>query len=246
MAYFTKALAYGRVHHAYLFQGPEHVGKTTFARMLAQTLLCESDKVIPCGKCRACEAYARAAHPDFLVVDRGEAEHLSIEKIREGIAALNTKPLLGSVRVAIIEEASRLTIEAGSALLKTLEEPGASVVLFLIAHADVLPTIASRCQRIQFGWIPTREKVETQEAEEVLAMDEAKKLLWVSARFSRGSVSIRREECGLFLRAVQHALRERLAQEPRHAVMLKKTLEAEAYLKANVDPRLVCEYVLLS
>ncbi len=154
--YFTHAFGSGRVHHAYLFEGPEHIGKTTFARMLANTLLCESETTIPCGSCRSCTAFIHGVHPDVAMLLKGEEDHVSIEQVREYIITLRTRPLLGIRRIGIIEEASRLTLEAANALLKTLEEPSASVVLFLITHTDVLPTIASRCQRIKFGFVSDR------------------------------------------------------------------------------------------
>lgn len=154
--YFTHAFGSGRVHHAYLFEGPEHIGKTTFARMLANTLLCENETTIPCGSCRPCIAFVHGVHPDVALLLKGEEDHVSIEKVREYILTLRTHPLLGNKRIGIIEEASKLTLEAANALLKTLEEPSASVVLFLVTHADVLPTIASRCQRIKFNFVTDR------------------------------------------------------------------------------------------
>lgn len=155
--YFEKAFAAGRVHHAYLFEGPAQVGKATFARMLAKALLCGGERTRPCGSCRACEAYDHGAHPDVLVFNRGEEASVQIEPIREFIAAMQTKPLLGKYRIGILEEAELLTLPAANALLKTLEEPAKSAVLFLISHTEVLPTIASRCQRIRFGFVAADE-----------------------------------------------------------------------------------------
>lgn len=155
-SYFTHAFGSGRVHHAYLFEGPEHIGKTTFARMLANTLLCEGETTIPCGSCRSCIAIAHGVHPDMAMLEKGEEDHVSIEQVREYILTLRTRPLLGIRRIGIIEDASTLTPEATNALLKTIEEPSAAVVLFLVTHTDVLPTIASRCQRIKFGFVADR------------------------------------------------------------------------------------------
>lgn len=158
--YFAKAFESGRIHHAYLFEGPEQVGKFTFAKMLAQTLLCkeEQDKVRPCGNCRACVAYLNKAHPDYFELrPEIDAGSISIIAVRECITTLRTMPLLSKYKIGIIEEAALLTAEAANALLKTLEEPGAHVILFLITAKTVLPTIASRLQRIRFNFVKAQE-----------------------------------------------------------------------------------------
>ncbi len=158
--YFAKAFESGRIHHAYLFEGPEQVGKFTFAKMLAQTLLCEEEvsRPHPCENCRACVAYLNGAHPDYFELrPEAEAGSISILAVRECIRTLRTRPLLGQYKIGIIEEATWLTQEAANALLKTLEEPGAHVILFLITAKTVLPTIASRLQRIRFSFVPAQE-----------------------------------------------------------------------------------------
>lgn len=280
--YFAKALGAGKIHHAYLFEGPEQVGKATFAHMLAKTLLCEGSEK-PCQTCRACQAYENQAHPDFLDLNPGDNPSISIESARKFISALATRPLLGAWRIGMIERADLLTAEAANALLKTLEEPGKQVVLFLISPTAVLSTIASRCQRIKFGFVPTAEienslidvadaqgiaslaagrpgqalafqdpvlyemhKTAIQEVTNVLSKDEGDKLLWISEQFGkRGNMKDKREECKEFLNRTQAVLRERLANDFTAASLLKKTMQAESLLKSNVDPRLVCEYLLL-
>src|SRR3989338_9550821 len=106
-AYFTRAFSMGRIHHAYLFEGLEHVGKATFARMLASTILCESETVRPCNVCRACRQILCGAHPDLLMLTKKEEEDttISIDAMREYIGVLQTRPLLASRRVGIMEEA---------------------------------------------------------------------------------------------------------------------------------------------
>lgn len=334
--YFGKAFSAGRVHHAYLFQGPEQVGKATFALMLSKTLLCEgpstsatglrssdellspklvegprsaSEELLPCGSCRACKAYDHGAHPDFLKLSKGENNSISVDSTREFISALYTRPLLGRHRVGIIEEAEKLGDEAANALLKTLEEPGPQVVLFLVAHAPLLPTIISRCQTIQFGFVPGPEienglsglpqsaeiaglaagrpgrafalrdpdtyrayKGRAREAVQVLFRKETDRLLWVSEQFGReGNLAERRERMHGQVKIFETILRDCLLTATRMDVamqhrflksemesglkkigrsellgLLKRTLQAPDLLKANVDPRLVGEYVLLN
>ena len=156
--YFTKAFAQGRIHHAYLFEGPAHVGKFTFATMLAKTLICEgTNEIVPCEICRACQAFTRGVHPDCVWLTQGEKPSVSIEEVREFIHTLSTKPLLSKVRIGILEDAASVTEEASHALLKTLEEPSLHVVLFLVTSTPLLPTIASRCQTIRFGLVSEEE-----------------------------------------------------------------------------------------
>ncbi len=175
--YFARAFSGGKVHHAYLFEGPEHVGKATFARMLARTLLCETNhptpllekegkRLVPCGACRGCTAFDHGTHPDVVTLTREEdAASISIEATRDFIHSLATTALLGSVKIGMIEEAELLHGEAANVLLKTLEEPARGVVIFLISHTLLLATIASRCQRIRFGFAASGDIVKALEGD---------------------------------------------------------------------------------
>lgn len=159
--YFARVFSTGKLHHAYFFEGPEHVGKATFARIFAKTLLCDGTAKPPCGACRGCKAFEHNSHPDFVPLTSGEESSISIESTREFIHSLTTTALLGSYKVGIIEEAELLTGEAAHALLKTLEEPARGVVMFLVSHKPLLETIVSRCQRIRFGLVAPAEIIKT-------------------------------------------------------------------------------------
>ncbi len=142
------AISSKRASHAYLITGPEHVGKTTLARLLAQALNCTGPNV-PCGVCRACQLVAAGKHPDLHLV-APEGNTLKIDQVRALQHDLALSPMEGRVRVAILEGMDRATSEACNALLKTLEEPNPHVVLILTApEADaLLPTMVSRCQLV--------------------------------------------------------------------------------------------------
>jgi DNA polymerase-3 subunit delta' len=136
------------IAHAYLITGPEHIGKSTLARMLAQALNCDGQPA-PCGQCRACKLLAAGKHPDLhLITPEGNA--LKIDQVRALQHDLALSPVEGRFRVAILEGMEKATAEASNALLKTLEEPPPHVVLVLIApEAEaLLPTIVSRCQPV--------------------------------------------------------------------------------------------------
>ena len=94
----TGALANGRVAHAYLFVGPERVGKRTLALKLAQALNCEDDER-PCGECSTCRRIAGGIHADVQTVtveeaedDEGMRKGIHVSQIREIERATALKP----------------------------------------------------------------------------------------------------------------------------------------------------------
>lgn len=161
-----RAVQRGRVAHAYLFVGPEGIGKTLVARTVAQCLFCARipDKQLDaCGECPSCRQVQAGTHPDLLHVECPEGKReLPIALIagpdenrgREGLLHdLALHPLSASRRIAIIDDADRMNEESANALLKTLEEPPQGTILFLISPSldALLPTIRSRCQPIPFA-----------------------------------------------------------------------------------------------
>jgi DNA polymerase III subunit delta' len=173
-----RALASGRVHHAYLFDGPDGVGKELTAFGLAQALVCErrtEGSATACGACRACtravprEGQRRPAHPDVIVLERGlyeaamigrrsdETQDISVDQVRSLVLARSAfAPIEGRAKVFIVRRAEELSTSAANALLKNLEEPGARTHFVLLSSmADaLLPTIRSRTQRVRFGALP--------------------------------------------------------------------------------------------
>jgi DNA polymerase-3 subunit delta' len=139
-----------------LFAGPEGIGKRTFARKLAQALLCEvrpASDLDPCEACPGCLQVAAGTHPDFIETGRPEDKHeLPILVIRQLCDQFALKPARGTGTVAILDDADDLNEEASNAFLKTLEEPPPGAVLILIGTSPQLQleTIISRCQVVRF------------------------------------------------------------------------------------------------
>jgi len=160
----------GRTPHALLISGPPGVGKTTLALDLAAGLLCDDPDPAarPCRACRACRLVDRGLHLDLhRLAPSGPADQIRIGDrdrpdpgtVRRLAADLVLLPVEGGARVAILERADRLTDDAQTALLKTLEEPPAGVTIVLCADDEerLMPTVRSRCTRIRLGPVATRE-----------------------------------------------------------------------------------------
>ena len=162
------AILQNRLAHAYLFHGDDRIGKRLLALRLARTLLCEtlSEARQPdaCGTCRACQQVDARTHPDFLVIEP-DAEmanpQIKIESIRDIEHQMIYRPLIGTRKICLIDDADRMTIGAANALLKTLEEPPDHSLFILISSRPyALPaTIRSRCQALRLT-APAQTQVE--------------------------------------------------------------------------------------
>lgn len=155
----------GRLPHAFLFVGPEGVGKRTFALTLARALLCEKNPeelLEPCDSCPGCAQAAAGTHPDLIVEGRPEdKQELPIKVIRDVCANFALKPVRGLRKVAIVDDLDSINEEAANAFLKTLEEPPPGAVLILLGTSPELQleTIVSRCQVVRFDPIPEEDLV---------------------------------------------------------------------------------------
>lgn len=150
------ALTFNRLAHAYLFCGSRGTGKTTLARIFAKSLNCEklSEDFEPCCACRSCVEIASGASIDVMEIDG--ASHRGIDDIRVITESVGYAPSSGKFKIYLIDEVHMLTKEAFNALLKTLEEPPATVKFFFATTEPhkVPETILSRCQRFNLRRIP--------------------------------------------------------------------------------------------
>ena len=149
------SLRENKLSHAYLFNGPRGVGKTTIARLIAKGVNCLKNGISdnPCGECENCCEITQGISMDMIEIDA--ASNRGIDEIRELKEKINYQPVKGRKKVYIIDEVHMLTKEAFNALLKTLEEPPSHVIFILATtEIDKIPdTVISRCQRYDFQLI---------------------------------------------------------------------------------------------
>lgn len=148
------AIQNSHIAHAYLFAGPEGVGKKQTALALAQYLNCAAPDLntfTSCGNCPSCIQSVSGSQPDILMLEPDGAS-IKIEQIRTLLSKVSLRSYENAYKVIIINDAHLMTEQAANCLLKTLEEPTDNTVFILItAQVQNLPvTILSRCQQISF------------------------------------------------------------------------------------------------
>ena len=190
VATLKNAIQKNRLAHAYLFSGPRGVGKTSTARILAKALNCKGGPTVnPCSACPACIDIAGGRSLDVIEIDG--ASNRGIDEIRTLRENVKFAPTQGKYKIYIIDEVHQITSEGFNALLKTLEEPPPFVkFIFATTHPHkVIPTILSRCQRLDFRRISVMEiiaQLERIALAEKINID--KKVLFAIAKSSDGSL----------------------------------------------------------
>jgi DNA polymerase-3 subunit delta' len=170
--WFRNAVQHDRLASTFLMVGPSGIGKRTFARLVAKSLLCTGNdpkQFSPCGRCETCVQVEKGTHPDVIDVHREKDKStLSIDQLvggekarmREGLCyELRIKPYSGRRKIAIIDDIDTLGVEGANSLLKTLEEPPPGAIIFLIGTSEQkqLRTIRSRSQIVRFRPLSVEE-----------------------------------------------------------------------------------------
>lgn len=146
--YIKSAVKEDKVSHAYILNGERGSGKRLLAGLFAQTLQCEQGGEEPCYSCHSCSQAMSGNHPDIIRVTHEKPNSIGVDDIRVQINEdIQVKPYNGKRKIYIVPDADLMTVQAQNALLKTIEEPPAYAVIFLLTEnaEALLPTICSRC-----------------------------------------------------------------------------------------------------
>jgi DNA polymerase-3 subunit delta' len=163
---FASAWVSRKLHHAWLLAGPKGVGKASFAKAAARRVLADAagppvelpDLETPDDH-PIVKLVEAGSHPDMRWLERlvnektgNLKQDISVDQVRELAEFMSMTAALSPWRVAVIDTVDELNPSAANALLKILEEPPANTLLFLVSHAPgrLLPTIRSRCRRLDF------------------------------------------------------------------------------------------------
>ncbi|RLA95400.1 MAG: DNA polymerase III subunit delta' [Deltaproteobacteria bacterium] len=147
----TRIIETRRLAHAYLFSGPEGIGKRLTALAFSKIILCSSESKGSCGNCPDCIQVDQSNHPDLILVEPQEGK-ITVDNIRNIKRELSRKSFAGGYKLCIINNAEKMNENSQNALLKTLEEPSPATTIILITSQPylLLPTIISRCQHLKF------------------------------------------------------------------------------------------------
>ena len=235
--WFANAIGRNRLASTFLFVGPSGIGKRTFAGLIAKTMLCTTNdpaRFQPCGHCEACVQVEADTHPDVLRVCRKEDKtELTMEQLvgskdarmREGLCyELRMRPYSGRRKIAIIDDVDTLNTEGANSLLKTLEEPPAGSMIFLIGTSEQrqLPTIRSRCQVVRFARLPDEELATLlTRLGKVSSIDEGRRV----ASLSHGSIELALNVLDENLSDFRNELLNSLARSPLDFTKLSDSID---------------------
>ncbi len=246
-------MAEKRLSHAYMLVGQDSAACRSAAAELAASLLCRAENA-PCRTCRDCRKVFSGVHPDVIYVERQPGENgqlhreILVEQIRRVAADAAVAPNEADRKVYVIPEADRLNVPAQNALLKALEDPpGHACFVLCTAAADaLLPTVRSRCVRVDSSRGPVAVQELSALAREYIALaargNAADMTLFCMLR-----AKLSREEADGLLEEITAALCDILcARREDPGLSHKKIFELTAlldqardYLRRNVSPKQV-------
>lgn len=182
--YLQTVIRNQRLHHAYLFYGPEGLGKSLVAEYFIQSLYCSDQQSKPCGQCTYCRQITNGVHPDVIYLDKlADKKNITIEQVRQVRQQIQRSSFANSYKVVLIKQAHTLSLAASNSLLKILEEPtGQTIFILITSTLDYLPsTILSRAQLIKFSPLSVKELEQA-----IIAKGFNKKQAHLLARLSHG------------------------------------------------------------
>ena len=231
-----EAVAKNKIGHAYLFRGPDGVGKKRAALTLAAYLNCQNPlEGDACGQCASCRKYISGNHPDLIHIAPDGAA-IKIGQVRALKHQLAFPPLEAGVRVIILEDIHTMRREAANSLLKTLEEPPPNNILILTADqaGEILPTIISRCQVIPFGPLDHEDMAQVLMGENGLEEAQALTLASVAEGSPGRAKLLLKEDMLTFRQEVVEQLLSMQNGQPETIAQVFLLSEKAAALKENI------------
>lgn len=207
---------------AYLFVGPESVGKSTVALRFAAGLLGgDRDE-------RTRRLVLNMAHPDLQVVEPEGATSIGVDQAREVVTRASMRPVEAERTVFLFPEAGTMTEPAANALLKTLEEPSASAVFLLVAESedDFPATVASRCRTVHLGRV-TQDETSAALEQRGLERGQATEVSLLSGGRPGLALSLMTQPEVAGFRAMWLSLPERVTPRPGDGQRLAETVLTE-------------------
>lgn len=173
--FLRRSVKNASLNHAYIFSGPQGVGKTTLAKMFAQAVIA-SKEMNPDVNFQNKDALLDLIVIEPEIVEKKDViktRDIPIEAVRQAQQALSLFPYHGKYKVLIVKDAHRMNSSAQNALLKLLEEPNQTSILILVTSEmdRILPTVQSRCEKINFSLVSQAEISKTFGAEKGFSED---------------------------------------------------------------------------
>lgn len=178
-----------RLPHALLLQGRKGMGKFDFARLLSQSLLCETplEHAVACGVCSSCNWFMQDNHPDFRLMEpavapesgeesaevnapkTGRKTQITVDQVRDLMTFTGLSSHRAGLRIVLIHPAEALNAPASNALLKILEEPPPSVLFLMVSHQpqQLLPTVRSRCIKVDMPLPASQQAADWLDAQKI-------------------------------------------------------------------------------
>lgn len=225
----SRSIKKNKIAQAYIFSGPEGVGKFTLAKKFAKSLISEMD-FKPASK----DLKNKKFLSDLIILNPEVKEkkgvtkerEIKIEKIRNVQKEMSLYPSQGNYRILIINNAHKMNKASQNALLKTIEEPNETSIIILVTHKEgaLLPTVKSRCQKVRFN---------------LVADEEIKKLLDDSRLLSGNPITKNSKEKIISLSAGRPGWAVKMARDKKELYWRENALEELKKISAmNIAQRL--------
>ena len=223
-----RSLKNGQINHAYIFSGPEHVGKFTLAKMFALSAISGIEMNLDIND------FNKDALLDLILVfpeiieKKGISKQrdISIESIRDAKQSLSSFPYHGKYKIMIIDDAHKLNISAQNALLKILEEPNSTTMIILITHEvdRLLPTLQSRSQMINFGLVNDSD-MQNNFSEKIISFSAGRPGIANFINYDENELVFRAEAINEFKKVVRGSLNDRFLLAEEFSKDIIKTLD---------------------